>query len=136
MVILMMIASVNFFPIKQKTSLSTAVQSLITDIKEQQLKAMSGETTQGVYFDGDKRKYTVFKGTTYEASNTTNFTVPLGDQIIASEINFSGSQLIFAPGSGEISNFLPGNKIVLLNTVSNEQKTIFFNKYGTIINIE
>lgn len=136
MVILMMIASVNFYPIKQKTSLSTAVKSLITDIKEQQLKSMSGETTQGVFFEADKKKYIVFKGLTYELSNTTNFSIPLGDQIVISEIDFSGSQLIFAPGSGEISNFLPGNKIVLLNTVSGEQKTIIFNKYGTIINVE
>lgn len=136
MVILMMIASVNFFPIKHRTSLSTSAQLLITDIKLQQLKSMSGESAQGIYFDQNNENYIVFEGITYQPSNSTNFSIPLGDQIIVSEIDFSGRQLLFATASGEISNYASGNKIVLLNTVSNEQKTIFFNKYGTVINLE
>lgn len=136
MTLLTMIASFNFFPIKQKVSLVTSVQALITDLKQQQLKAMDGETGQGVYFDPNQKNYIVFKGTTYQSSDLTNFTVPLGDQIIVASIDFSGRQVLFAPVSGEISNFLPGNKIVLQNTVSNEQRTILFNKYGTVISIQ
>jgi len=136
MVILMMIVSVNFFPIKQKASLSTTVQSLISDIKLEQLKSMSGESSQGVYFEPSNKNYIVFRGLTYDVANTTNFTIPLGDQIIVSTIDYSGRQLIFSSGSGEIGNFSPGNKIVLHNTVSNEEKTIFFNKYGTVISVE
>lgn len=136
MTLLIMIASFNFFPIKQKTSLSTTVQSLITDIKQQQLKAMSGESTQGIYFDPDQNNYIVFKGATYLESDPSNFNIPLGDQIITFSVDFSGRQILFAPVSGEISNFLPGNKIVLQNTVSNEEKSIFFNKYGTVISVQ
>ena len=136
MTILMMIASVNFFPIQQKTSLSMTVQSLITDIKEQQLKAMSGESTLGIYFTPDQNNYVVFKGTTYEQSNTTNFNIPLGSQITVYSIDFSGRQILFAPVSGEIRNFLSGNRIILQNTTSHEQRTIFFNKYGTVTNVQ
>lgn len=136
MTLLMMIASFNFFPIQQKTSLSLTIQSLITDIKEQQLKAMSGQSTQGIYFNPDQKNYIVFKGATYESSNTSNFNIPLGNQIIVSSIDFNGRQLLFAPVSGEISNFASGNKIVLQNTTSNEQRTVFFNKYGTVISVQ
>lgn len=136
MVVLLMIGSVNFLPIKQTASLSTTAQALVTDIKEQQLKAMNGESDQGVYFDIDQKKYTVFKGASYDPSNTTNFDIQLGDQIVVSDVDFTGRQMIFSAASGEINNFLTGNKIVLLNTVSNEQRSIFFNKYGTIINLE
>ena len=136
MVVLLMIGSVNFLPIKQTASLSTTTQVLITDIKEQQLKAMNGESEQGVYFDVDQKKYTVFKGSTYDPANSTNFEIKLGDQIIVSDVDFIGRQLLFSASSGEINNFLAGNKIVLLNTASNEQRSIFFNKYGTIISLE
>lgn len=136
MTILMMIASFNFFPIQQKTSLSLTIQSLITDMKQQQLKAMSGESTQGIYFDPDQKNYVIFKGTTYESSNTSNFNIPLGAQIIVSSIDFSGRQLLFAPVSGEISNFAAGNKITMKNTTSNEERSIFFNKYGTVISVQ
>jgi prepilin-type N-terminal cleavage/methylation domain-containing protein len=136
MVVLLMIGSVNFLPIKHTTSLSTTSQVLISDIKERQLKAMSGESSQGIYFDVDQKKYIVFKGSSFDPSNTTNFSIQLGDQIIVSEIDFTGRQIIFSASSGEISNFFADNKIVLLNTVTNEQRSIYFNKYGTIIRLE
>lgn len=137
MTLLIMIASVNLFPIKQKVSLATTIQSLISDIKQQQLKTMNGEAAQGIYFDSNQKNYIIFKGTTYQSSNPTNFNVPLGDQIIVSSIDFSGRQIILAPASGEIVGFQPtANKITLQNTVSNEQRTIFFNKFGIITNVQ
>lgn len=136
MVVLLMIGSVNFLPIKQTASLSTTAQSLITDIKEQQLKAMGGESAQGIYFDIDQKKYVVFGGLTYDPANVSNFDIKFGDQIIVSEIDFSGRQLLFSAASGELNNFSTGYKIVLQNTVTSEQRSIYFNKYGTIINLE
>lgn len=135
-VVLLMIGSVNFLPIKQAVSLSTSAQTLISDIKEQQLKAMSGASAQGVYFDNDQKKYTVFKGVTYDPSNSTNFDIQLGDQIIISEVDFTGRQLLFSTSSGELNNFSAGDKLVLRNSITNEQRSIYFNKYGTIINLE
>lgn len=134
-VILLMIGSVNFLPLKQKVSLTTTVQSMITDLKQQQLKSMAGNSVQGVYFDTNG--YTIFQGSTYTAGNSTNFFVPYGDQIVLFSTNFSGSQIIFSAQSGEIAGFSPSaNQIVLKNTFSNEQKIISFNKYGTIISVQ
>lgn len=133
---LMMIGSFGFIPLKQKVSLTTTIHSLVTDLRQQQLKAMAGETGQGVYFDPDQKNYVLFEGTTYQSENLTNFRIPLGDQVIVSTIDFTGRQIIFESVSGEISNYIPDDKIVLQNSASNEQKTIFFNKYGTIINVQ
>lgn len=137
--LLMMIASVNLLPVKQKVSLSTTVQSLITDIKQQQLKAMSGETNQGIYFDPDQKNYFVFKGGIYDPLNTTNFKVPLGDQILVTSLDFTNRQMIFLPESGEIGSFNPSfplNKIILQNTFSGEQRTVSINKFGVITNVQ
>lgn len=139
MTLLMMIASVNLLPVKQKVSLSTTVQSLITDIKEQQLKTMSGEADQGIYFDPDQKNYFVFKGGAYDPLNTTNFKIPLGDQIIITSLDFTNRQMIFLPESGEISSFNPSftlNKIILQNTFSGEQRTVSINKFGVITNVQ
>ncbi|MFA6081700.1 MAG: type II secretion system protein [Patescibacteria group bacterium] len=136
MVVLMMIGSVNFFPIKQKVSLTTTVSNMITDFKQQQLKAMSGKLSTGIYFDPDNKSYVVFEGDTYNPANNSNFRINLGDQIETSIIDFSGRQIIFNPLSGEINNYINGNKIALLNTFSKEQKLIYINKYGIITNVQ
>jgi Tfp pilus assembly protein FimT len=134
---LIMISTTNLFPLKQKVSISSTIQSLISDIKQQQVKSMNGESAQGIYFSADQKKYVLFQGTTYNISNTTNFSIDLGDQILVNSIDFSNRQIIFTPGSGEITGFLPANnKIILKNTVSGETKTIIFNKFGVITNVE
>ena len=52
---LIMISSISLFPLQQKVSLSTTIQSLISDIKQQQVKSMNGESYQGIYFHTDQR---------------------------------------------------------------------------------
>jgi Tfp pilus assembly protein FimT len=134
---LIMISSVNLFPLKQKVSLSMTIQSLISDIKQQQAKSMNGESYQGVYFNTDQKNYILFKGSTYDTSNSTNFNIGLGDQIIVNSIDFANRQIIFTPGSGEIVGFLPSNnKIILKNTVSGEIRTVNFNKFAVITNVQ
>lgn len=135
--VLVMIGASSYFPSIQKVSLSSTVQSLISEIKQQQTKSMNGEANQGIYFSADQESYILFSGATYNVSNTTNFTVSLGDQVIVNSIDFSGRQIIFAPVSGEITGFNPANnKIVLRNTVSGELRTISFNKFGIVTNVQ
>ena len=139
MTLLMMITTVNLLPIKQKVSLSTTVQSLITDIKQQQLKAMSGETGQGIYFDPDQKNYYVFKGSVYDPLNPTNFKISLDEQIIIVSLDFTDRQMIFLPESGEIGSFNPSfalNKIIFQNIASGEQRTVSINKFGVVANVQ
>ena len=135
--ILVMIGASSYFPSIQKVSLSSTVQSLISEIKQQQTKSMNGESSQGIYFPADQESYILFTGDTYNVSNTTNFSISLGNQVIINSIDFSGRQIIFAPASGEISGFNPANnKIILKNTVSEELRTINFNKFGIVTNVQ
>lgn len=137
-VLLSMIATYNFYPIKQRVSLDTTIQVLISDLKEQQSKAMNGLSVQGIFFNNVENNYVIFQGDTYDPNNTTNFRIPLGDNISISSVDFNGEQIIFAPLTGEISSFnnsLPLNKIILLNTTSNQQKELSINKFGVITNV-
>ena len=134
---LIMIGASSYFPSVQKVSLTSTVQSLISEIKQLQTKSMNGESNQGIYFHTDQKNYILFKGTTYNVSNTTNFSINLGDQIIINSIDFANREIVFSPGSGEISGFNPANnKIVLKNTVSEELRTISFNKFGIVTNVQ
>ena len=134
---LIMIGASSYFPSVQKVSLTSTVQSLISEIKQLQTKSMNGESNQGIYFHTDQKNYILFKGTTYNVSNTTNFSINLGDQIIINSIDFANREIVFSPGSGEIFGFNPANnKIVLKNTVSEELRTISFNKFGIVTNVQ
>ncbi|MEI6532828.1 MAG: prepilin-type N-terminal cleavage/methylation domain-containing protein [Candidatus Roizmanbacteria bacterium] len=124
-------------PILQAT-LDSATNILIADIKQQQLKSMSGASNDvgsvqpfGIYFETNK--YTLFSGSTYTPSNNQNFVVTLDEGQTLTNVRFPSNTLLFSRQSGEISNFLNGStSVVLLNTRSKEQKTITINQLGSI----
>ncbi|HSW88738.1 MAG TPA: hypothetical protein VLG12_06270 [Candidatus Saccharimonadales bacterium] len=131
----------NLTRTQQHTSTNTTIDALVTDIKQQQLKAMIQDTqgngvvdAYGIYFQSTK--YTLFKGTVYSSSDTTNFTVNLDTNLQFTNIAFPSTSIIFAKGSGEVTNFTAGqNTIQIKNISSNEVKTITINKYGTITSV-
>lgn len=128
--------TVALLNIKQRGSLTTSIDTLITDLKSQQLKAMVGDTegratpdTYGIYFGANQ--YTLFHGA-YSPSTPSNFTVSLGDNIQFGAISFPASSVSFAQDSGEVVGTESLNTITLENSQTNEQKTITINKYGVI----
>lgn len=134
--------TINLLNTKQKANYNTTLFQLLSDIKTQQTKAMSlgiegnASTTSdyGIHFESTS--YTIFRGSTYTVSNTSNFVVNLGDNMQFSSITFPSSVLIFSRQSGEISSFNSSlNSIILKNSLNNEQKTIKINKYGVITQI-
>lgn len=135
------IASINLLYAQSSASLSTSVDTLISDIRNQQLKAISGGTegradsdSYGIFFDSSG--YTLFHGTSFNPSEPTNFRVNFSNQIQISNISFPTSILIFSKGSGEILNFVNGsNTLTVKNTGSNRQKSIELNQLGVITNI-
>lgn len=126
---------------QQHTSTNTTLDTIVTDIKQQQLKAMVNDTQgsgiinpQGIYFQANK--YTLFDGNTYSASDPNNFIVNLDTNLQFVNITFPNSSIIFAKGSGEVSNYVSGqNTIQIKNTSSNETKTITINQYGAITSV-
>jgi hypothetical protein len=126
--------------LRSSAAVNTVIDPFITDFKNQQVKAMVGDTegrgvpdNYGVYIQPSS--YTLFHGQIYNTSDTTNFSVPI-DSSLQLSTTFAGNTISFASGSGEIKNFVTGqDTVVIKNPITNEQKTIKFNKYGAILSI-
>lgn len=124
--------------VKDTSFSSSAVYTLVADIKNQQIKAMTGDTegrgtpdTYGVYIQSSQ--YVLFHGQVYSATDSSNFSVSAPQGYTLSS-TFSGDKIIFASGSGEIQNFTSGQDTIrLTNTVTNQQSTLQLNKYGVIL---
>lgn len=133
------IVTINLLNSKQAASINTSLNTLITDLKQQQLKAMVGDTggratvdNYGVYFGSTT--YTLFHGTAPQ-NDSSDLKVTLGDslQFSTGTNTFTGSQVVFLKGSGEVMNFSStNNQIIIKDTSSNKQKTLTINRYGVV----
>lgn len=130
--ILVGLATVNLFNFQHKSQLDAAVNSFQADYKEQQIKAMVGDTEgtstsldYGVHFE--TTSYTLFRGT-YTQGNSANFVVMLPNTVTIAT-SFSNAQILFLKGSGEVS---VAGTITLTDTVTAAQKVLTINKYGVI----
>ena len=131
----------NLSNTQQRTYLSSNITTLISDIKQQQLKAMNGDTDgsgtisdYGIYFETNK--YTIFRGTTYCASDVRNYTISLESNIQFKDVTFPSSQLVFQKGSGEVNGYTTNtDTFTIWNTITQEEKVITINRYGAIVNI-
>jgi type II secretory pathway pseudopilin PulG len=132
--------SLNIFNSKASADINTTLYTFISDFKNQQTKAMVGDTegrgiadTYGVYINSDQ--YILFHGANYNPGDTANFTVKLPDTFQMST-TFPSSKIVFTQGSGEVSPFTIGqNTITITNTKTNAAKTIQINKYGIITDV-
>ncbi len=136
--ILASLISINL--IKPQTSASTdsQIQTLVADIKSQQLKSMQGgigSTTSsqkhGIFISQDK--YTLFSGNSFNPLDQNNYEVVLEGSLQLST-TFSASTLLFEKMSGEVSNFSPGqNTITLTSQSGGPIRTITVNRYGSLL---
>ncbi len=142
--ILFTMTSTNLLGAYAKNTLNTTVSPIQADIKQQQLKAMVGDTEgqgtadeYGIYFPPAGTSYILFKGNTYSAANSSNFEVDLNNDLQFSSIQVQGSQIIFTKNSGEFSNFVNNfDYVTLRNINTDETKTIRLNQLGTVISIQ
>ena len=131
--ILLGLVAVNLFKFQHKSQLSSTLNSFLADYKEQQIKAMVGDTqgagtvsSYGVHFETSS--YTLFQNT----YGTANFSVSL-PSTIQMFTTFPSSQVVFATGSGALTSFTSGqNTITLKDTVDGSQKVITINQYGVV----
>lgn len=131
----------NIFGSKRTATLSGAIDTVIADIKSQQIKAMSGAQINGtsplgygIYFDSSG--YTLFRGLTYSALDITNARVTLDTRLQIVNILFPSSSLVFASRSGEMVGYdSNANSFAIRNVDSGEIKTIQINRYGVISSI-
>ena len=139
--ILLTFAVINLVDADQKSSLSAKLAVLETDMRNQQMKAIAGETgaagsnaDHGIYFESNR--YTLFRGSSYSAGNTTNFVVDLGSNLGFDSITFPSSQIIFTGISGELSSYNAAADTIRIRSIhTNESKIIELNKLGTVVSV-
>lgn len=139
--ILVALAATNLTGFQNATYLENTTTTVVDDLKQQQLKAMTGDTEgrgtlspYGIKFE--TTRYVLFYGLTYSSTDTSNVPVNFDNNIQLSSTTLPQGIIIFQKGSGEVYNFISGsNTITLRNTNTNQQKTITINKYGTIITV-
>lgn len=132
---------VNLLQEENIVSVNASVDILISDISSQQTKAMVGKSdgvssgnSYGIYFESDR--YTLFKGNTFSATDSANFTVMLDENIVFNNVTFPNNIIVFSSLSGEVSGFTDGNNtITVANVQGQEIKTITINRYGVIKSI-
>jgi len=124
---------------RSSSTLSASGLTLAGDLRSSQMKAMVADTegrgapdAYGIFFA--PVSYTLFHGTTYSPIDTSNFIVPIGDNL-AIATTLAGNQLVFATASGEpITSISPGSDTVTIrDTTTTSQFTITLNRYGVII---
>jgi prepilin-type N-terminal cleavage/methylation domain-containing protein len=128
--------TINLLSAQHSATINTTTTTLIADLKQQQTKAMVGDTEgrsstdqYGIHFDTDK--YVLFHGT-YNEGDSTNFEVKLEGSLSFTNITGLGN-IIFSKGSGESYGL---SSIVLSDSTTNRQKTITINVYGVISNVD
>jgi len=131
MLILLRLTTISLSSSQQKVSTTEAEQVLLTDLRQQQLKAMIGDTegrseqdAYGVHFD--LNQYVLFHGT-YTPADPANFTVDLNQGL---QFNPAGTDIIFQRISGEIP--VSSISVDLENTTNGETKIMVINKYGVV----
>ncbi len=135
------LTSVNLIGAQRKPPLTGSVDQIVTDLRNQQTKAMTGDTggsttnsEYGIHFG--QTQYILFRGTVFNPSDSLNLAINLPQDFKTTGTTFSGGNVIFAKGSGEIVNFVSGqNSVTVLNTQNNELKTIYLNRYGTVYEV-
>ena len=129
------IASVSLLNTQHKASINASTTVLVTDFRQQQIKAMTGDTEgrpsgnrYGVHFETDK--YVLFNGT-YTAGESSNFEVPLEGTLSFTGITGDGN-IIFEQGSGEL---LGTSGVTIQDSLNNDQKVIQLNNFGVVTDV-
>jgi prepilin-type N-terminal cleavage/methylation domain-containing protein len=135
MAALLGLTSINLVRSQQTASLNSAEEVLVSDLRQQQLKSMIGDTEgsldagpYGIYFDSNQ--YVLFHGATYSQSDTSNFAVNLDSNM---QFNSPDFNIIFSKMSGEITTAI----VIELQDKTNAQlKKIHINNFGVVTQVE
>ncbi len=137
------LATINLVKTQHNANVNAAVDQLLSDIKVQQTRAMTGAedknnkgNSYGIHFTGSS--YILFQGTSYNISDTTNFPVSPDATSFSNTLPAAmNNSIVFNQLSGEINGFVAGkNTIVVTNSAGSESRTITINQYGIVTNVQ
>jgi len=127
------LTTINLTNSQRRVSLDSLTSTLISDLRQQQIKAMTGDTqgrssnsAYGIHFDSNQ--YVLFYGDSYNSSDSDNFVVPL-------DTNFSFTNLgnvTFSKISGESTGL---TSIIIQDNSASNQKDVRLNNYGVVTEV-
>ncbi len=128
----------NLLRTQSNTSVESNLEKLLSDVRAQQGKAITGATegrsttdNYGIYFL--QNQYILFHGVSYNPNEQTNFIVNLPQDVEIQSTTLPGNSLIFSALSGEVMGFLESaNTITLRSINTGQQTTVTLNRYGVI----
>ena len=137
-VILFAMSAVNLSRPQETANITTTLDTVLADIKNQQILAMSGDeggTTsaqpQGLLFQSNN--FILFAGSSFVPADPNNFTESLGTGITLST-TLPVNTLIFVKGTGEVQGFTSGSNTITL-AGAHSSHTITVSRFGaTTIN--
>jgi type II secretory pathway pseudopilin PulG len=136
--VLSSVAMINLVRPQVQSSVDSVAYTLAADMKQQQIKAMVGDsggtgTAQqyGIYFESDG--YTLFRGASYTPGAASNFKVDLDSSMEIASINFPSSTLVFSRRSGEVDSYSGGSdNVTIRHTSTGGEKVVTLNRYGVV----
>lgn len=135
------LATINLIHSQRGATLQSTLLTFIADTKQQQMKAMQGDTEgrsypdyYGIHFT--QNSYVLFHGTTYNSSDSANFTISLDSNLQFNPINLTNNNIIFIPLNGEVYGYSSAaNSVSLLDITNKQNKTLKFNYLGVMAGI-
>ncbi len=127
--ILFGLTTINLLNVQHTTNVVAAEESVIADIKGQQIKAMNGNNTGGSYgIHFTSNVYTLFQGTSWGTA-TDKSPVTLD-----SAISLSGNDIVFDSVTGEVHGYVDATPptVTVGLTAGSEQKILKINRYGAV----
>jgi len=130
------IVTFNLYRSHQRAGRTVTRNTLLSDMRLQQMRAISGEVAQegehddySLYFEEDG--YTLFPGSVYESSNPDNRKVTLNSVFMFSDVTFPSDTLTFERISGQVQNYASeSDSVTVTNRQTGESFTVWVNAYG------
>jgi prepilin-type N-terminal cleavage/methylation domain-containing protein len=139
LLVVMGFLTINLLRSQEKASVTATINILESALREQQMKAMSGDTEgrstaseYGVKFFSDR--YVLFHGVSYDPSDAANFPTIL-EGTLQFATTLTNNEVIFSRGSGEVVGG-QGGDITLQSGSQNEQAILHLNKYGVVSGLD
>jgi prepilin-type N-terminal cleavage/methylation domain-containing protein len=131
--VLLGISLINLGRPQAAANSGTTLQTLLSDLKAQQLMAMSGGTggtasaqPYGIYVESGQ--FTLFAGSSYNAGDPNNFAEAAATGVTLST-TLSGSTVLFQKGTGEVQGYTAGSDTITV-TGKDGAHVVTINRFG------
>lgn len=139
--ILFGLATFSMFRFQGTSSQQSQTDTLISDIKAQQLKAMVGGTegrndsdNYGIYFLTDA--YVLFHGNIYDSNDPDNFQIDLPSDLEFQNTTLLNNSIVFTKRSGELAGYVPGQDSFTIRALNiGRDIVVSINRYGVITTV-